>query len=53
MTQAGPARLTENQSSETLAALASVFEGYNDEEKKAQIKKVRLHLIVILLQTAR
>ncbi|KAI0733497.1 sterol-binding-like protein [Fomitopsis betulina] len=27
------------KSSETLAALASVFDSYNDEEKKAQIKK--------------
>ncbi|KZT73042.1 sterol-binding-like protein [Daedalea quercina L-15889] len=27
------------KSSETLAALAVVFNGYNDEEKKAQIKK--------------
>ena len=28
------------QSSETLATLAKVFQSYNDEEKKAQIKKV-------------
>jgi len=27
------------KSSETLAALAKIFESYNDEEKKAQIKK--------------
>lgn len=27
------------QASETLAALAKVFEGFSDEEKKAQIKK--------------
>lgn len=40
----GSVMLTRNQSSETLAALASVFDGYNDEEKKAQIKKVRPHL---------
>ena len=29
------------QASETLAALAKVFEGFSDEEKKAQIKKAR------------
>jgi len=29
------------QTSEILAALAAVFEGYNDEEKAAQLKKVR------------
>jgi len=29
------------QASEILAALAEIFEGYNDEEKAAQLKKVR------------
>jgi len=28
------------QTSEILAALAAVFEGYNNEEKAAQLKKV-------------
>jgi len=31
-----------SQASEILAALAAVFEGYNDAEKAAQIKKVAL-----------
>lgn len=31
-----------SQSSGILAGLATVFDSYNDEEKKAQIKKVRV-----------
>ena len=31
------------QTSEILAALAAVFEGYNAEEKAAQLKKVLAH----------
>jgi hypothetical protein len=32
-----------SQTSEILAALAAVFEGYNAEEKAAQLKKVLAH----------
>jgi putative sterol carrier protein len=35
------------QTSEILAALAAVFEGYNAEEKAAQLKKVRAPLLLI------
>ena len=31
------------QASEVLAALAKVFDNYNDEDKKKEIKKVQLY----------
>jgi uncharacterized protein YbgA (DUF1722 family) len=35
--------ISPSQTSEILAALAAVFEGYNTEEKTAQLKKVLSH----------